>query len=83
MHYASKKKKLWMWKAFVEESTFTEISRPMQSPISLFFNEHLSDLLEKSRAIRQAKDERAFHIFYYMLTGAGDKLRCENHPLAL
>ncbi|XP_075888707.1 myosin-9-like isoform X2 [Nelusetta ayraudi] len=34
-------------------------------------------LLEKSRAIRQAKDERTFHLFYYLLTGAGDKLRKE------
>ncbi|XP_034045960.1 myosin-9-like isoform X2 [Thalassophryne amazonica] len=34
-------------------------------------------LLEKSRAIRQAKDERTFHMFYYLLTGAGDKLHSD------
>lgn len=61
-----------------EHGLFNRCNLGAWRSIFQFFNKFLlSDLLEKSRCIRQAKTERAFHIFYYMIAGAKDKVHGE------
>ncbi|KFQ32497.1 Myosin-9, partial [Mesitornis unicolor] len=58
-------------------SRFVSITIQHGCQYSIFSGGKTYYLLEKSRAIRQAKEERTFHIFYYLLSGAGEHLKTD------